>query len=143
MPQEQEIPRSVPPHWILRRADQVTVAVLVLSGVAATIGWWAVRGGWRGDLVEIDRADPVRARFEVDLNEASWPELVQLPELGETLARRIVESREQQGPFLDHDDLMRVNGIGPKTLDQLRPYLRPMPGGGDLAGGDVPGEERL
>jgi hypothetical protein len=29
---------------------------------------------------------------------------------------------------------MRVRGIGPKTLEQIRPYLRPMPDGNALAG---------
>jgi len=50
-----------------------------------------------------------------------------LPEIGESLAKRIVESRDADGPFADHDDLQRVRGIGPKTLDRVRPYLLPMP----------------
>jgi len=71
--------------------------------------------------------EPKTARFLVDVNAAEWPELAQLPEVGETLARRIVDSRQQEGPFLDHDDLRRVRGIGPKTLETIRPYLLPMP----------------
>lgn len=63
-----------------------------------------------------------------------WPEIAQLPEIGETLARRIVESREAQGPFADHEQLLRVRGIGPRTLDRLRPYLRPMPLADNVAG---------
>lgn len=86
-----------------------------------------MHGGCRGRLVEIDRAEPRTADFQVDLNEADWPELTLLPGIGETLARRIVDSRRQEGPFLDHEDLQRVRGIGPKTLDRVRPYLRPMP----------------
>ena len=113
--------------YFLRRADQATVAVLVLLGLASMGGWWIVHGGCRGRLVEIDRAGPRTAEFQVDLNEADWPELVVLPGIGETLARRIVDSRRQEGPFVDHEDLKRVRGIGPKTLDRVRPYLRPMP----------------
>ena len=113
--------------YFLRRADQATVAVLVLLGLASMGGWWIVHGGCRGRLVEIDRAEPRTAEFQVDLNEADWPELVVLPGIGETLARRIVDSRRQEGPFVDHEDLKRVRGIGPKTLDRVRPYLRPMP----------------
>jgi hypothetical protein len=30
---------------------------------------------------------------------------------------------------------MPVEGIGPKTLEKIRPYLLPMPGGDDLADG--------
>jgi competence protein ComEA len=125
------------PNWLLRRADQAGVAALVLLGLASVGGWWVAHGGCRGRLIEIDRAEPRAAEFQVDLNEADWPELVQLPGIGETLARRIVESRNRDGRFLDNEDLQRVRGIGPKTLDRIRPYLRPMPQHETIAGGDV------
>ena len=70
----------------------------------------------------------------MDINSADWPELLQLPGIGETLAHRIVESRQSRGPFADNDDLRRVRGIGPKTLEQIRPYLRPMPDSKSVAG---------
>ena len=43
------------------------------------------------------------------------------------LAERIVESRETGGPFRDNDDLRRVRGIGARTLENIRPYLRSAP----------------
>lgn len=120
--------------WLLRRADQAAVAAMVLFGLTATAAWWLSQGGWQGRLVEVDRAEPKTARYLVDVNTAAWPELAQLPDLGETLARRIVQSRRRDGPFLDHDDLRRVRGIGPKTLERIRPYLLPMPSRKALAG---------
>jgi competence protein ComEA len=114
------------PHWLLRRTDQAAVAVLLLVALAAAVGWWLVHGGWQGRLVEIDRAEPQTASFQVDINRADWPELSQLPGIGPTLARRIIESRQSEGPYQDHDDLLRVRGIGPKTLERLRPYLLPL-----------------
>ncbi len=129
--------RSTPPSWLLRRGDQAAVAVLVLAGLASMGAWWIAHGGCRGRLVELERAKPQTARFQVDLNQADWPELVQLPGVGETLARRIVESRRRDGPFVDHEDLKRVRGIGPKTLDRIRPYLRPMPEHRAIATGDA------
>jgi competence protein ComEA len=114
------------PHWLLRRADQAAVAVLVATALAAMAGWWLAAGGWRGQLIEIDRAEPLAARFEVDVNTADLPELMQLPGIGEKMADRIIESRKTVGPFASHDDLRRVRGIGPKTLEQIRPYLRPI-----------------
>jgi competence protein ComEA len=116
------------PRWLLRRADQVAVAVLVVVALAATGVWWASYGGWQGKLIEIDQAEPLTARFQVDINSADWPELMQLPGVGTTLAHRIIESRQTAGPFADNDDLRRVPGIGPKTLEQIRPYLSPTPG---------------
>jgi competence protein ComEA len=120
------------PYW-LRRADQATVAVLVLVGLGSTFAWWVAQGGLTGRLMEIEEARPLEYRFQVDVNAAEWPELAQLPDIGPTLAGRIVESRTNEGPYVDHDDLMRVKGIGPKTLEKIRPYLLPMPGGADLA----------
>jgi competence protein ComEA len=113
-----------PLRWMLRRTDQPTVAVLVVLALAATVGWWAVQGGFhRNRLIEVDRAEPIAARFEVDFNKADVPELMQLPGIGPALAQRIVESRKTDGPFSGLEDLRRVRGIGPKTLEQIRPYL--------------------
>jgi competence protein ComEA len=106
--------------------DQAAVAALVLLALASMAVWWYAQGGARGRLIELDRATRQTARFRVDINQADWPELAQLPEIGETLARRIVESREAEGPFADLEELRRVRGIGPKTLERIRPYLRPI-----------------
>ncbi len=123
------------PHWLLRRADQATVAVLVLIALAATIGWWAAQGGLTGRLIELERARPQNARFEVDVNRADWPELAELPGIGPTLAHRIVDCRRAGGPYADYADMRRrVRGLGPKTLESIRPYLRPMPPRDSVAG---------
>ena len=127
-----EQPKSTPPA-LLRRRDQAVVASFTLFAIVALVGYWASHGMFGGQLIEIDRAEPNTARFTVDINQAGWPELSQLPGIGETLARRIVDVRARQGRFVDHQDLRCVRGIGPKTLDQLRPYLRPMPAASDVA----------
>jgi competence protein ComEA len=96
--------------------------------------YWFVHGGHRGKLIDIDRTEPLTARYQVDINKAQWPEFAELPEVGETLARRIVDARQEGGKFRDHDDLQRVRGIGPRTLEKMRPYLMPMPDQADVAG---------
>ena len=124
---------------LLRRLDQAAVATLVAFALLGMGVYWFVQGGHRGELIEIDRAQPLSARFLVDINKADWPEFAELPVVGETLARRIVDSRATVGPFGDHHDLLRVRGIGPRTLERLKPYLLPMPNQEDVAGG---GDER-
>ena len=90
--------------------------------------YWFVAGGHDGRLIDIDRADPLTAEYKVDVNRAEWPELAQLPGIGETLARRIVSVRGEGGPFVDHDDLRnRVDGIGRIKLENIRPYLLDVP----------------
>ena len=122
------------PRWLLRRGDQLAVAALVVLALAAIGGWWISRGGLSGRLVEIDQAEPLTAGFQVDINQADWPELMQLPGIGETLAKRIVESRRAAGPFAEQDDLRRVEGVGQKRLEQIRPYLGPMPARSSVVG---------
>lgn len=77
-------------------------------------------------MIEIDRAEPIHVAFKIDINQADWPEFCLLPEVGETLARRIVEHRRENGPFKDLNDLRSVRGIGPKTFEGIQPYLLPL-----------------
>ncbi len=123
-----EINRHRKPDWqpLLRRVDQVGVALLVLSALIAMATYWFVSGGHRGQLIEIDRATPLQAVFLVNINEADPAELAQLPGIGKELARRIVASREREGLFLEEQDLLRVNGIGARTLERIHPFLLPM-----------------
>ena len=91
----------------------------------SAIAWW-LHGRPNGTLIELDELPKQTAIFQVDINQADWPELIQLPEVGETLARRIVDFRQHRGPFGSIDELLAVAGIGPKTLEQIHPYLLPI-----------------
>lgn len=112
---------------MLKRLDQVTVASLTLLGVVFVAGWWIAKGGLTGELIEIDRAEPLAYQFLVDVNVAEWPELTQLPEVGEVLARRIVQHRQEVGPYRSADELQNVIGIGPRKLARIRGYLVTLP----------------
>lgn len=59
----------------------------------------------------------------LDLNRADTTALEALPGIGPVLAQRIVEFRMRHGPFTQVDDLLKVQGIGPKTLERLRPLV--------------------
>ncbi|HEY1783980.1 MAG TPA: helix-hairpin-helix domain-containing protein [Pirellulales bacterium] len=127
-------PKSPLPRILLRRADQLSVAALTLSALVALVGWWISHGGAGGRLIEIQHAPAQTAQFLVDINQADWPELTALPGVGETLAKRIVAVRRDRGPFADHNELGRVPGIGPRTLERVRPYLLPMAESRSMAG---------
>lgn len=139
MTQRPQQERSQPPKaqpWLLRRTDQSALAVAVVVCLAAMSAYWLHHGGLAGRIVDINRAAPLRADFQVDINRGYWFEFAQIPDIGETLGRRIVEERELNGPFLDHADLRRrVRGIGPKTLENMRPYLLPLPPAGTIVDG--------
>jgi len=128
------MPAENHPHWLLRRADQTAVAGLVLCSLVAIGVWIVAQGGLRQRMIEVEQVEPQCVQFQVDLNKADVPELIQLPGIGDVLAARIVESRQKNGPFADLNDLRRVRGIGPKTFDRLLPYLLPMPEKSNVAG---------
>lgn len=62
------------------------------------------------------------AEGQVNLNQASVEQLAMLPRVGPAIAQRIVEHREENGPFEKLEDLMLVRGIGEKTFDLIAPY---------------------
>lgn len=62
----------------------------------------------------------------VDLNRADLDALQQLPGVGPAIAGRILEARQEQ-LFTSVDDLTRVRGIGPATVERLRPLARAGP----------------
>jgi len=112
---------------VLRRADQAVVAGCVAVALVGMAGWWLWRGGMRGGLVDVERAEPIAIDFKIDVNHAAWPELAVMPNVGEKLAKRIVADRTERGAFHQLADLERVSGIGPKTVEGMKPYLLPLP----------------
>ena len=72
------------------------------------------------------RAMPVslsEEAYRLELNSATAAELESLPGIGPVLAERILAQREENGPFTGPEDLLAVNGIGPKTLEAIEPYI--------------------
>ena len=57
---------------------------------------------------------------KIDLNRAEEWLLEALPEIGETLAQRIVDYRRQNGLFRNTNDLIKVEGIGATTYEQIK-----------------------
>lgn len=60
---------------------------------------------------------------KIDINRAEAWLLNALPGIGETLAQRIVEYREKNGPFHDTVELTRVAGIGTTTYEQIKDLI--------------------
>jgi competence protein ComEA len=96
------------------RSLAVALAVLALVGSAPAA---------RASGTETPRAQSAPSA-PVDLNKASQDELTALPGIGPEMARRIVEFREQNGPFKRVEDLLKVKGIGEKSFQKLRPHVK-------------------
>jgi competence protein ComEA len=59
----------------------------------------------------------------VSINSADAPALELIPGIGPVRAQAIIEYRTQIGSFDSIDQLLDVNGIGPATLESMRPYV--------------------
>ena len=71
--------------------------------------------------------DTAPALGRLDPDRASAAEWERLPGIGPSLASRITADRAANGPFGSPEGLLRVRGIGPRTLERLRPFLRTAP----------------
>jgi competence protein ComEA len=56
----------------------------------------------------------------VNLNTATAALLELLPGIGPSTAQKIVDYRKENGPFTRVEDLLKIPGIGPATLEELR-----------------------
>ncbi len=63
------------------------------------------------------------SRGMVDLNSACEEELQELTGIGPVLAERIVDHRQAHGDFQEVEELLAIEGIGPVTLENLRPNI--------------------
>ena len=59
----------------------------------------------------------------ININRATKPEFDSLAGIGPVIAARIVTYRNQNGPFMSIEDLLKVSGVGPKTLEKIRSRL--------------------
>ncbi|TET18293.1 MAG: ComEA family DNA-binding protein [Dehalococcoidia bacterium] len=57
---------------------------------------------------------------KINLNRAEVWLLKALPGIGETLAQRIVDYRHQNGPFQNINELIKIEGVGTTTYEQIK-----------------------
>lgn len=89
-------------------------------------GWsscraWILAAAW---LLSPLWANAATEAQRVDINAATAEELAEaLPGIGAVKAERIVSFRRDHGEFGSVDRLLDVKGIGPRTLEKLRPHI--------------------
>jgi competence protein ComEA len=84
----------------------------------------SVVGGQSAGDTGINSGVNLGAPLLVDLNQATVAELDQLPGVGPSTARAIIDHRTRNGPFASVDDLLAVRGIGHAKLAELKPFVR-------------------
>jgi competence protein ComEA len=71
--------------------------------------------------IESKKADEAQ---KIDINTADRQALISLPGIGPVYARRIAEYRKRKGPFKAKEQLLEINGIGPKRLAKIKPLIK-------------------
>jgi len=109
------------------------VALLVMAGCffarrQDASGQWNVEVQRNDSSVSVSLAedgwpDSLLEGEVIDLNTASLSDLQRLPGIGPERARAIAAYRQEEGGFSSVDELLRVDGVGPRIVDGLRSYI--------------------
>ena len=82
---------------------------------------WIPPNSLAGKSIPIGKVKLVSEK--IDPNLATFEELKKLPGIGDMLAKRIVDKRQDM-MFRDENDLQKVSGIGKKTASKIVPFLK-------------------
>jgi competence protein ComEA len=116
-------PISSPPDVVSAWPRSAQITTVFLLGVASTLLLLHVGSSLRWGSRPTELANEVRLTYRVNLNRATHAELLQLPGVGENMARRIEAYREEHDGFRNAEELRNVSGIGPKTWQRLRDWV--------------------
>ena len=112
----------------MKNGGRTLVLVCALS-VAMVIGIFVGRN-LRSDYAKLPQSSETvaaiateAADYRLDINTASKVQLMELPGIGEVTAERIIAYREENGAYAATDDLMNVEGIGEKKLQQIEALI--------------------
>ena len=75
------------------------------------------------DLTESMGPTEEPVSFPVDINTAGLRELMELPDIGEVLAQRIIDHRTEHGPFEKTEEIMEVYGISDKRYEKIKDLI--------------------
>jgi comEA protein len=67
-----------------------------------------------------DHGDTAVMSDKININEAGIETLTRLQHIGPSLAKRIVEYRNEVGRFTSIEDIKKVKGIGDKLFDRIK-----------------------
>ena len=113
----------LPTRWLSLSGRELRVVGVVAMVALATSGvtYMARHYWWHGGMTVQQQGNALPTPERLNVNTAQEYELQLLPHIGPTTAERIVEYRQSSGYFDGLEELKQVKGIGPYTIEQIRP----------------------
>lgn len=105
------------PHALNLAAPLIDGQVIRVPAKGEESTWPVSDGGTSGSIA----VSQVGAG--ININSASLEELNRLPGIGPVLAQRIIDYRQQHGPFRTIEDIQNVSGIGPQKYDGIKEII--------------------
>ena len=112
---------------------KIIVNILIITCFIASLSITLILRQQKPDSINIDDlvsmqaesypTTSINAEGKININIASADELCLLTGIGPTLAGRIIQYREENGPYKSIDELLNVRGIGEKTLGDITDYI--------------------
>ena len=109
------------------KKGRIVILVLLALSVGLVTGVFIGRNTHRETVLLIENTNAYSELPEddrLDINTASAWQLSNLPGIGDTLAKRIVDYRLQYGNYISTEDLIDVEGIGVKKYDQIKHLIK-------------------
>ncbi len=72
---------------------------------------------------KIENVKTTSQKVAVDINNASYEKLRELPGIGGVYAQRIINYRQKKGGFKKPEELINIKGIGKKTYKKMERYV--------------------
>ncbi|MBI4716068.1 MAG: helix-hairpin-helix domain-containing protein [Nitrospirae bacterium] len=103
----------------MHKGMAIVGGLLLLMGMGEAGNGFPVSAGW----AEAAEQQVQKLTGAVNINTADIGQLMVVPGLGEKKSQTIVKYREKNGPFSRVEDVKKVQGIGDKLFEKIRPYL--------------------
>ncbi len=111
------------------KTPQITLIAITTAFLCVLIGFFIGRNT-TGNMILHSEDDTISSEYapsqtsgRLDLNTATASQLQMLPGIGQVLAQRILTYRQENGPFTSADELMNVDGISTKRLEEILDYI--------------------
>ena len=118
------------------KVEQILRILFLILAVLMLLGWGFLRYQAKTKLEPLlqlpkktitDTSWSYAEGEPIDLNRADKETLMLLPGVGEVIAGRILEYRNEVGAFTYKEELMNISGIGEKTYEELKDLVTVIP----------------